>query len=209
MKNITKILLLVIMAVPFLSIFPRNVEAVVQFRRPLTTTLSPAFSAWYDQNSTVGATKKYECSTGTPYDGHKGTDLRANTGTTIYAGANGGLYYRYDGCATTGSAGCGGGFGNHARIDHEGTPDGASGMVSVSAHMKQGTVIGLSSLLCGAQIGQTGASGDVSGPHLHFELRPSGFGSSARIDPFAGSCSQSTSYWTSVNSSGLPGTSCQ
>lgn len=207
-KTFSKYLMLILMLMPLLASLPNHAEAIVKFRRPLTTTLSPALTAWYDQNSTAGASKNYACTAGTPYDGHKGTDFGANIGTNIYAGALGGLYYRYDGCATTGSSGCGGGFGNHARMDHEGTPDGVSGMVSIYAHMKQGTVIGTASLLCGAQIGQTGASGDVTGPHLHFELRPSGFGSSARLDPFAGSCSQTTSYWTSV-SGGVPGTACQ
>lgn len=185
-------------------------EAVVKFRRPITTTLSPVFSGWFDQNSTAGASKNYACSVGAPYDGHKGTDFRANAGTSIYAGANGGLYYRIDNCPSSGGDPmCGGRFGNHARMDHEGATDGVSGMVSIYAHMKKGTVVYPSSVLCGAKIGETGASGDVTGPHLHFELRPSGFASSARKDPFAGNCSQTTSYWTSVNSSGVPGTACQ
>ncbi len=201
-----KYLILSILVIPFLVSIPNQADAVVKFRRPITTT---SMSAWYDQNSTAGASKNYACTVGTPYDGHKGTDFNAVTGTSIYAGALGGLYYSYDSCFTTNSPGCGGGFGNHARIDHEGTPDGVSGMVSIYAHMKKGTVSGPSSVLCSAPIGQSGASGDVTGPHLHFELRPSGFGSSARKDPFAGTCSQTTSYWTSVNSSGVPGTACQ
>ncbi len=200
---------LFLLLLPFLVSVPNTAEAIVKFRRPLSTTLSPVYSGFFDHNSAAVSTLGYGCTAGIQYDGHKGTDFRATTGSTIYAGANGGLYYRFDGCATTGSGGCGGGLGNHARIDHEGAADGVSGMVSVYAHMKQGTVIGLSSLLCSAQIGQTGNSGDSTGPHLHFDLRPSGFGSSVRLDPFSGSCSQVTSYWTSVNSSGVPGTSCQ
>lgn len=194
---------------PFLISLPNSAEALVKFRRPISTTLSPVYSAFLDHNSATGATLGYGCTVGIPYDKHEGNDFRATTGSTIYAGANGGLFSRNDGCATTGSSGCGSGYGNYARIDHEGAADGVSGMVSIYAHMKQGTVIGFASVLCGAQIGQTGNSGTSDGPHLHFELRPNGNGSSARLDPFAGSCSQTTSYWTSVNSSGVPGTACQ
>lgn len=204
------ILLLVLLASVMTYTMPAH--AVVKFRRPLSVTNSPMFTSWFDQDTRSGYSKNYACTTNTPYDGHKGVDFKASVGTNIYAGARGGLYYRYDGCNTYGSlsSSCGSGFGNHARIDHEGTTDGASGMVSVYAHMKQGTVIGLSTLLCGAYIGQTGSSGRSEGPHLHFELRPSGFSSTARRDPFAGPCSQNTSYWSTIPdySSGVPGTTC-
>jgi murein DD-endopeptidase MepM/ murein hydrolase activator NlpD len=186
-------------------------EAVVKFRRPLDVANSPMFNSWFDQDSRTGYTKDFTCKTGISYDKHKGVDFKATVGTTIRAGAKGGLYYRYDSCPTYGSLSsvCGNGFGNHARIDHEGASNGSSGMVSVYAHMKLGTVIGPSSLSCGAIIGQTGSSGASDGPHLHFEMRPNGFGSSPK-DPFTGPCSQSTSYWSTIPdlSSGVPGTKC-
>ena len=84
-------------------------------------------------------------------------------------------------------------------------------MVSIYAHMKKGTVLSPASVLCGKKIGEVGSSGTSDGPHLHFELRPNGFSSSARIDPFPGMCSQDTSYWSTIadRSSGIPGTTCQ
>ncbi len=197
----------VVFAISFL--YTGEAQAIVKFRRPLNTILSPVYSAYYDNDSRSGYMKNYYCGTDTVYDGHKGTDFRANVGTYIYAGASGGLYYRFDGCPTYGSLGddCGFGWGNNVRIDHEGSETDRLGMISVYAHMKQGTVAGTQCLLCGTYIGQTGSSGNSSGPHLHFEIRPNGWGGS-KIDPFSGNCSQSTSYW--VNQAyGIPTNQCQ
>lgn len=175
-------------------------EAVSTMRLPLSS--DPGINAWFDHQAGSGF-KKYTCSTSGSYDGHEGTDFPTYFGRTIYAGASGGLYYRYDGCANSGSWGCGGGFGNHVRIEH------TDYRVSIYAHMKNGTPAWYQSLSCnlGATVGQVASSGNSSGNHLHLELWADRY-NSYEIDPFSGSCSQATSYWTNQNG-GSPTTACQ
>ncbi|MEX0931132.1 MAG: peptidoglycan DD-metalloendopeptidase family protein [Candidatus Paceibacterota bacterium] len=176
-------------------------EAVSTMRLPLSS--DPGINAWFDHQAGSGF-KKYTCSTSGSYDGHEGTDFPTYLGRTIYAGANGGVYYRYDGCANSGSWGCGGGFGNHVRLEHS-----VDSLVSIYAHMKNGTPAWYSSLSCnlGATVGQVASSGNSSGNHLHLELWSDRY-NNYEIDPFSGSCSQATSYWTNQNS-GSPTTACQ
>ncbi len=187
-------------------------NAATLLRSPLSTFSSPAFSAYRDDNRTTSQIKDYKCGTNT-YDQHQGTDFRASVGTQVYGAAAGGAYQTYNLCATTGSmtSTCGpGSYGNQVRIDHAGTnyADG-KGLTTIYAHLEKGTVVGPSSLLCAAKIGKTGSSGKSSGPHLHFEVRTDGATASTAIDPFSGSCSQSTSYWVALDTSGRPKTTCQ
>lgn len=185
---------------------PQIALADPRFRRPLSVT--PTISAWYDHQS-GSAFKKYNCNTSGYYNGHAGTDFATATGNNIYAGAQGGLYYRYNNCPTLGSAGstCGGGYGNHAKIDHEGNMTDGNGWVSIYAHMQRDTVVYPMSILCSAYIGQVGSSGNSTGSHLHFEVRKY---TGLNNDPYSGSCSHSAPHWwTSVNNSAMPGTQCQ
>lgn len=185
----------------------KNVLAIdPKFRRPLNTILSPVFSYYYD-NDTSSKVKNYYCGANTVYDKHQGTDFRAVVGTSIYAGANGGLYYRYDNCNTYGKWGsaCGNGYGNHAKIDHEGNLNDGIGWVTIYAHMKQGTVVWLMSVLCGIKIGETGSSGNSTAPHFHFEVKKYSY---PKNDPFSGSCSGSVSFWVNQNN-GTPTIQCQ
>lgn len=204
--HLKKFLFFLFLAVSITLLNTKEVSADPKFRRPLDTILSPVFSAYYD-NDTSSNVKNYYCGTDTIYNGHKGTDFRAVTGTAIYAGADGGLYYRYDNCPTTGYLGstCGSGYGNYVKIDHEGDMTDGIGWITIYAHMKQGTVAWYQSLLCGAHIGDSGSSGNSSGPHLHFEVRKYGY---PYDDPFAGACSGSVSYWVNQNN-GTPTTQCQ
>ena len=172
-------------------------------RLPLSS--DPGITAWFDHQPGAGF-KKYNCSTSEAYDGHEGTDWATYFGRDIYAGASGSLYYRYDGCANSGSWGCGGGFGNHVRIEH------IDNRVSIYAHMRNGSPAWYQSLLCtsgpsGTKVGEVASSGNSSGNHLHLELWSDGYNTS-EIDPFSGSCSQATSYWTNQNN-GSPTTQCQ
>lgn len=176
-----------------------DAQAQVRYRLPLSSL--PSISAWFDHNPYNGF-KKYTCSTSGAYNGHEGTDFPTYSGRTIYSGAAGELYYRQNGCADTPDGDCGGGFGNHVRIKHK------DSKVSIYAHMKKGTPVFTQSLLCSAKIGGVGNSGDSKGEHLHFEIWSSTSGSTS-VDPFAGSCSQTTNYWANVNSSGMPTTACQ
>lgn len=180
-------------------------EAVSTMRLPLSS--DPGINAWYDHDTSSNELR-YDGYTNWNYDygTHHGTDFPTYFGRTIYAGASGGLYYRYDGCANSGSWGCGGGFGNHVRIEH------TDYRVSIYAHMKNGTPAWYQSLSCnlGATVGEVASSGNSSGNHLHLELWGDRYLSS-RIDPFAGTYSQPTSYWVNQNGGGYgsPSTSCQ
>ena len=173
------------------------------FRFPVGTTLSPIYSAYYDEDTSSG-NKNYQCTSNTSYNGHQGTDIRANIGTPVFAAADGSLYYNYNNCTTSNSSGCGGGYGNHVRIDHERAADG-TGWVSIYAHMKQNTAAATQSVLCGAKIGETGSSGNSTGPHLHFEVRKYGY---PNDDPFRGNCSNTTGFWVTQQSN-PPGMRCQ
>jgi murein DD-endopeptidase MepM/ murein hydrolase activator NlpD len=60
---------------------------------------------------------------------------------------------------------------------------------------------------CGEQIGAVGTSGNSSGMHLHFEVRPGGLNSPA-VDPFAGPCSTPVSRWVD-QADGHPAITCE
>ncbi|MFJ8314212.1 MULTISPECIES: transglycosylase family protein [unclassified Streptomyces] len=99
---------------------------------------------------------------------HTGVDFAAAEGTPVKAIAAGQVV----------SAGWGGAYGNQVVIRH---PD---GLYSQYAHLSQITVHAGAELSTGQQIGLTGATGNVTGAHLHFEIRPTpDYGSD--IDPVA------------------------
>ncbi|WP_420032228.1 peptidoglycan DD-metalloendopeptidase family protein [Streptomyces sp. cg28] len=94
---------------------------------------------------------------------HTGLDFPASTGTKVVAVDNG----------TVSSATVGGPYGKHVMINHGG------GLASLYAHMsamvaKAGDVIGR-----GDRVGSVGATGNVTGPHLHLEARKRG----VSVDP--------------------------
>lgn len=190
------IVLAVVVLLGFLS---ASVQAQTLFRLPLAS--NPGYSAWFDHNDSIGSLLRYDCVTSFSYDGHHGTDFTAGMGTPIYAGAVGSLYYRVDGCPDGSMPACGGSYGNHVRIQHF-----IDSHVSVYAHMKNGTSAWYASVMCGANIGQTGNSGTSTGPHLHFELWE-GSSIGTRIDFFGGRCGYPI-YWVNQNS-GWPTTQCQ
>lgn len=91
---------------------------------------------------------------------HDGVDFAAAPGTPVLAAGDG----------TVRAAGWAGGYGRLIRLAHSG------GMETVYAHLSAwapGARIG-ASVRQGEVIGWTGASGLVTGPHLHFELRRGG-----------------------------------
>lgn len=174
-------------------------EAGTLFRLPLSS--NPGYRAWFDHNSTAGSKKRYDCATNFEYDGHHGTDFGTASGTTVYAGASGELYKRVDGCPDGSNPTCGSSFGNHVRIRHP-----SDGLVSIYAHLKNGSPAWPMSILCGGKVGLSGNSGKSTGPHLHFELwKTQDIG--ARLDFFKGSCN-ATGYWVNQNG-GWPTTKCQ
>ncbi|NYV74960.1 M23 family metallopeptidase [Streptomyces sp. UH6] len=88
---------------------------------------------------------------------HTGVDFALPTGTPLKSIAAG----------TVVSAGNGGAYGNQVVIQHE------DGMYSQYAHLSQLSVSAGQTVTVGQQIGLSGATGNVTGPHLHFEVRTS------------------------------------
>ena len=87
-------------------------------------------------------------------DVHRGIDLNVPTGTPVRAMATG--HIRFAGTMT--------GFGSVVWIDH------GAGLLSIYAHLSQIGVSAGTSVRAGDPIGLSGASGQVTAPHLHFEV---------------------------------------
>ena len=104
--------------------------------------------------------------TGRPAN-HTGIDIGASSGTTIYAAKSG--------VVTTSEYGSGSywSYGNFVVIAHS---DGTS---TLYAHMSSRVAVKGQTVKQGAVIGYVGATGRVTGPHLHFEVRVNG----VRTDP--------------------------
>ena len=138
----------------------------------------PATPAKSEQSSDDGYTLPVTGATiGTPYHAngsmwasgyHTGTDFVVPTGTTVKAIASG----------TVVTAGWGGSYGNQVVIKH------ADGKYSQYAHMSQLSVSAGQTVGEGQQIGVSGATGNVTGPHMHFEVR-TGPDYGSDIDPMA------------------------
>ncbi|MFC0845070.1 peptidoglycan DD-metalloendopeptidase family protein [Streptomyces noboritoensis] len=141
-----------------------------------TADTAPATTA--NQGSSSGFRAPLDSvSIGTPYrmagsmwssGYHTGVDFAAETGTTVKA----------VGAGTVVSAGWGGAYGNQVVIQH------ADGMYSQYAHLSQLSVSAGQTVTEGQQLGLSGATGNVTGPHLHFEIRTTpDYGSD--VDPLA------------------------
>lgn len=89
---------------------------------------------------------------------HAGVDIAAGTGAPIRAAGD----------ATVLSAGWDGGYGRCVRLLH---PDGT---ITLYAHMSSIAVNRGERVVAGQRIGREGSTGNVTGPHLHFEVRING-----------------------------------
>ncbi|GAA3869821.1 M23 family metallopeptidase [Streptomyces lacrimifluminis] len=99
---------------------------------------------------------------------HTGVDFVVPTGTSLKA----------VGAGTVVSAGWGGAYGNQVVVQL------ADGYYAQYAHLSQLSVSAGQSVTAGQQIGLSGATGNVTGPHLHFEIRTTpDYGSD--LDPVA------------------------
>ncbi|MER5443373.1 peptidoglycan DD-metalloendopeptidase family protein [Streptomyces sp. NPDC002790] len=97
---------------------------------------------------------------------HTGQDFAVPTGTPVHA----------VGAGTVVFTGCGDGFGNQVVLRH------ADGYYTQYAHLSRIGVTTGERLRAGETLALSGATGNVSGPHLHFEVRVTPqFGSG--IDP--------------------------
>ncbi|MFE5291395.1 M23 family metallopeptidase [Isoptericola sp. NPDC056618] len=102
---------------------------------------------------------------------HAGVDLAAPADTAVLATAAGQVAY----------AGSSGGLGNHVVLEHR--VDGRV-VASVYGHLRDGGIhVRAGDLVtAGQHIGDVGSTGNSTGPHLHFEIRPGG-AASAAVDP--------------------------
>ncbi|UIX29495.1 M23 family metallopeptidase [Streptomyces sp. GQFP] len=99
---------------------------------------------------------------------HTGVDFVVPTGTSLKA----------VGAGTVVSAGWGGAYGNQVVIKL------ADGYYAQYAHLSQLSVSAGQTVTEGQQVGLSGATGNVTGPHLHFEIRTTpDYGSD--VDPIA------------------------
>jgi len=99
---------------------------------------------------------------------HTGVDFVVPTGTPLKA----------VGAGTVVSAGWGGAYGNQVVIKL------ADGYYAQYAHLSSLSVSSGQTVTVGQQIGLSGATGNVTGPHLHFEIRTTpDYGSD--VDPIA------------------------
>lgn len=144
-----------------------------------------------DLNHAEYSKKDWMCFTGDNarnYDQHNGADIipypfpwqmMDDEVVDIVAAADGEVIYRYDG--NTMDRNCakphefnyepfnGGYYGNFIALLH------SDNSITVYAHMKNGTVANLfpgDNVSTGQFLGKMGSSGNSSGPHLHFEVRP-------------------------------------
>ncbi|MGW0942557.1 M23 family metallopeptidase [Streptomyces sp. NPDC002623] len=86
---------------------------------------------------------------------HTGQDFAVDSGTPVYA----------VGAGTVRATTCGDGFGNQVLIRH------GDGYFTQYAHLSRIDVRKDQRVTAGQRIGLSGASGNVTGPHLHFEVR--------------------------------------
>ncbi|MFF3980727.1 transglycosylase family protein [Streptomyces sp. NPDC001828] len=99
---------------------------------------------------------------------HTGVDFPVSTGTSVKAVTSG----------TVVSAGWGGSYGYQVVIHH---PD---GRYSQYAHLSAVNVKAGQKVNTGQRIGRSGATGNATGPHLHFEIR-TGPAYGSDVDPLA------------------------
>lgn len=88
--------------------------------------------------------------------GHPGVDIAVPTGTPIHAVKDGTVVYAQYNT---------GGYGNLVILQHD------DGTFTMYAHQSQIEVSQGQHVAAGEEIGLVGATGDATGPHLHFEVR--------------------------------------
>ncbi|WP_335645139.1 peptidoglycan-binding protein [Amycolatopsis albispora] len=103
---------------------------------------------------------------------HAGQDVTNSTGTAVYAAAAGTVIRRSWG------GGLGGRTGNAIVLSHGG------GIYTYYGHLDAYRVALGKSVSAGQRIADMGATGNVTGPHLHFEVHSGGLGPTVNPVPF-------------------------
>ena len=125
-----------------------------------------AANAWHLPIATYHLTAGFGESSGLWASTHTGLDFAADTGTPVVAVANG----------TVRSADYAGAYGNRIVLALE------DGTEIWYCHLSAFNVSVGESVTGGEQLGLVGATGNVTGPHLHLEVRP---GAGDPVDPYA------------------------
>lgn len=120
--------------------------------------------------------------TGTSFEFHTGIDLASKLRAPVKAFTSGRVTYSGWGNTGTGY----GNYGNVVAVKDE------YGFTSMYAHLDSVTVKVGDIVKVRQEIGKEGASGKVTGPHLHYEVRAGGWGT--HVDP--------TAYLTQYNKTG-------
>jgi murein DD-endopeptidase MepM/ murein hydrolase activator NlpD len=138
-----------------------------QARTALTTGTRSA-SGWMKPVNSYVSTPYHATSSLWASGYHTGADFVAATGTPV----------RAIGPATVVQAGWGGSYGNNVILRM------SDGMYVLYGHLSSIGVSAGQSVSAGKQLGLSGATGNVTGPHLHFEVRTTqNYGSD--VDPVA------------------------
>lgn len=105
---------------------------------------------------------------------HKGVDFPVQTGTVVVAPWSG----------TVTGVSWGSAFGKHVVLKCDTLPNGAPGLYVGLCHLSHIDVVGGQRVSAGQRIGLSGATGNVSGPHLHMEVqRSSSWSANGHTDP--------------------------
>lgn len=97
------------------------------------------------------------------FDGHKGVDFAADTGTPVYSAAAGVVQ----------AAGFDTQMGNYVQLCHDAAPDG-SACTTLYTHLDTLCVTAGQAVASGQEISTVGNTGNSTGSHLHLELRLNG-----------------------------------
>ncbi len=130
---------------------------------PATTEGAPGYFAWPASGPITSPFGMRVHPVTGQFKMHTGIDIGAPMGATITAAAGGRVIF----------AGWEGGYGNTIIIDHGGQTS------TLYGHCSQIFVGNNQDVQRGQAIGAVGATGDATGPHLHFEIRVNG----VAVDP--------------------------
>jgi len=128
--------------------------------------VAPA-AAWQAPLARVQVTSDFGATNRPSGKPHRGMDLRAARGTAVIAPADGKV------AVSTDTYAGGPQYGKVVVIEH------ADGLRTLYAHLDERSVRTGEQVRANQQIGLSGATGKVTGPHLHFEVQRGG----AQVDP--------------------------
>jgi murein DD-endopeptidase MepM/ murein hydrolase activator NlpD len=138
-------------------------------RSSTRTAITTAGSGWMKPVGDAPVGTGYKASGSMWSSGsHTGVDFLVDSGTSVHSVAAG----------TVVSAGWDGSYGNDVIIRH------ADGKYTLYGHLTRPLVSAGQTVAEGQQIGVSGATGNATGPHLHFEVR-TGPDYGSDIDPIA------------------------